>query len=90
VSSCGKRPAIHRLDLTGGGLRALPSGRFCGEPLAVQGNRFLVLAAARGDEAGFAGPTEGLRLLDLDHPGPGKRVPGSGAPQDALFVVPRD
>jgi hypothetical protein len=89
VSSCGKRPAIHRLDLTAGGLRVLPSGRFCGEPLAVQGDRFLILAAARVNEAGVPGLPEGLRLLDFQHPGAGKSVPGSAAPQDALFVGPR-
>lgn len=88
VSSCGSRPAIHRLDLTQGGLRVLPSGRFCGEPLAVYGDRFLALGAARVDEAGVAGDVEDLRLLDLDHPGGGKQLPGSAVPQDALFVGP--
>jgi hypothetical protein len=44
----------------------------------------LVLAAARLNEVGLDGPTEGLRLLDLDHPGAGKRVSGSAAPRGAL------
>jgi hypothetical protein len=88
VSSCGRRPAIHRLDLARGGLRVLPSGRFCGEPLAVYGDRFLVLAAAHVDEAGVAGDIEGLRLVDLEHPGAGTPLPGSALPQDALFIGP--
>ena len=88
VSSCGRRPAIHRLDLERGGLRVLPSGGFCGEPLAVYGDRFLVLAAAHVDEAGVAGDIEGLRLVDLEHPGGGKHLPGSVLSQDALFVGP--
>jgi hypothetical protein len=86
VSSSGSRLAIHRLDLARGGLRVLPSGRFCGEPLAVDGDRFLVLAAAHVDDAGVAGDVEGLRLVGLEHPGAGKRLPGSALPQNALFV----
>jgi hypothetical protein len=33
VSACGKRPAIHRLDLSRNRQETLPSGRFCGNPL---------------------------------------------------------
>ena len=88
VSSCGPRPAIQRLDLAKGGLSDLPSGRFCGAPLAVHGDRYLALAASRADEAGIPGVPDSLRLLDLGHPGAGKLVSGPGAPQDAVFVVP--
>jgi hypothetical protein len=85
VSSCGTHPAIHRLDLAEGGLRILPSGRFCGAPLAVFGDRYLALAASPVDEEGIPGVPDSVRLLDLADPGAGKRVPGAGVPQDALF-----
>jgi len=88
VSSCGLRPGIHRLDLAGNGLSDLPSGHLCGAPLAVFGDRYLALAATRVDDAGVPGVPDRLQLLRLGNTGAGTRVPGSGAPQDAIFVVP--
>ncbi|HUR87413.1 MAG TPA: hypothetical protein VMY78_18940 [Solirubrobacteraceae bacterium] len=86
VSSCGRRPAIERLDLAGAVRDRLPSGRFCGMPLAT-GARVLVLAATRVDRSGLAaagGRT--LRIIDLARPGDGIRVPGSRGVHDAVIV----
>jgi len=87
VSSCGKRPAIQRLDLGTMKVTAVPSGRFCGLPLAVYEDRFLVVAGSRVDEAGFPeAPVGPLRVLDLRHPGPGVPVRDPGTPQDAIAL----
>jgi hypothetical protein len=86
LSSCGRRPVIQRLDLARDRLETLPSGRYCGAPLAV-GAGFLVLAGARVDSAGYtAGGPAGLRLIDLARPGAGVPVPLAGRPLDAVVV----
>jgi hypothetical protein len=86
VSSCGRRPAIQRLDLARNRRQTLPSGRFCGRPLAVHRDRSLVLAATPVDRRGYpAGPPR-LRLIDLEDPHSGAAVRRSEAPLDALVV----
>jgi hypothetical protein len=89
VSSCGGRPAIQRLDLADMRVTDVPSGPFCGAPLAVDEDRYLILATSRVDEVGIQPevPTE-LRVLDLRHPGSGLHVNVSGVPQDAIAVTP--
>jgi hypothetical protein len=86
VSSCDRRPAIHRLDLARHRQQTLPSGRVCGQPLAVHRDRFLVLAGTTVDKHGFPAGRPRLRLIDLEDPDSGARVPRSGAPLDALVV----
>jgi hypothetical protein len=86
VSTCGRRPAIERVDLARNRQRTLPSGRFCGRPLAVHRDRFLVLAATPVDKRGFPAAPPRLRLIDLEDPDSGAPVPRSVAPLDALVV----
>jgi hypothetical protein len=89
TSTCGRRPAIQRVDLARSRSDALPSGPFCGNPLAVHGDRFLVLAASRVGKRGYPSlRPQRLRLIDLDDPGPGRQVRRLGAPLDALVVAP--
>jgi hypothetical protein len=90
ISSCGERPAIQRLDLEDMRVTDGPSGPFCGVPLAVYGDRYLVLAATRADEAVTEPPIGPLRVLDLRHPGPGVAVGLSGLPQDAIAISTDD
>jgi hypothetical protein len=69
VSSCGRQPGIQRVDLAGGGRETIPSGHFCGRPLTVHADRYLVLDADRVGRLGFPGTRpDGLRLLDLRSP----------------------
>lgn len=78
VSSCGRNPAIQRVELAGAGRDTVSSGRFCGTPLAVHADRYLVLDARRVGKLGYPGTRpEGLRLLDLTNPagGTGYRIP---------------
>lgn len=90
VSSCGERPAVQRLDLAEMRVTLVPSGRFCGLPLAVEEDRFLVMASSPVDEAGFPeAPVGPLRVVDLRHPGPGVPVRLSGTPQDAIALPAR-
>ena len=84
VSSCGKRPAILRLDLARDRVQRMRSGRFCGVPFAV-GAGFLVMSADRVLR-GYAGDVPRLRVIDLANPGPGVRVPHRGRPLDAVIV----
>jgi hypothetical protein len=87
VSSCGKRPAIQRLDLAKMRVAAIPCGRYCGMPLAVYEDRFLVIGASPVDAPDIPEPPNGpLRVLDLGHPGPGIPVGLSGTPQDAIVL----
>jgi hypothetical protein len=87
VSACAKRPTIQRFDLERDRRRIVPSGTFCGRPLAVYGDRFLFLAAARVDKSGYPTTiTEELRLLDLEERDAGQRVPSSAVPLDAVVV----
>jgi hypothetical protein len=88
ISSCGRRPAIQRLNLARKRHRSLPSGRFCGWPLAVHRDRFLVLSAKPVDKRGYPRPREQprLRIIDLKHPQSGAPVRRSDAPLDALIV----
>jgi hypothetical protein len=89
VSSCAKRPAVQRLDLTEMHVTEISSGAFCGAPFAVYEDRYLVLATSRLHATGIQPevPTE-LRVLDLRHPGPGVPVPDHGTPQDAIAIEP--
>jgi hypothetical protein len=87
VSSCGNRPAIQRLDLARMRVTEVPSGRFCGMPLTVYEDRFLVIGAVPVDAPNIVEPPVGpLRVLDLRHPGPGVRVRLAGTPQDAIAL----
>lgn len=89
VSSCGKRPALYRFDLGRNRRDTVAGGRFCGQPLAVHDDRFLVLIASRLNAAGYpAGPPRRMRLIDLEAPGSAKLVRRVGAPLDALVVAP--
>jgi hypothetical protein len=90
VSSCGRRPAIQRVDLARNRQRSWPTGRFCGRPLAVHHHRFIVLAATPLDRRGLPAAEQQLRLIDLEDPGSGTRVRRSEAPLDALVVPPPD
>jgi hypothetical protein len=85
VSSCGKRPAIQRLDLASDRLEIMRSGRLCGAPFAV-GAGFLVLAGSLVDRRGYDGDNPALHLIDLADPDSGVRVPRRGRPLDALIV----
>jgi hypothetical protein len=83
-SSCGKRPAILRLDLARDRVQTMRSGRFCGAPFAV-GAGFLVISADRV-RYGYAGDAPRLRVIDLADPGAGVPVPHRGRPLDAVIV----
>jgi hypothetical protein len=90
VSACGARPGIRRVELARERRTLLPSGDFCGPPLAVHDDRFLVFNAARVDRAGYRGfRSESLRLLDLRRPGAGRPIPRSAGALDAVVVGPR-
>jgi len=87
VSSCGNRPEIQRLDLAKMRVTEVPSGHFCGMPLAVYDDRFLIIGASRVNAPDVTEPPTGpLRVLDLRHPGPGIPVRLSGTPQDAIAI----
>lgn len=87
VSSCARRPTIQHFDLERGRRGTVPSGTFCGRPLAIHGDRFLFLAAVRVSKAGFPTTTaQELRLLDLEERDAGRRVPRSASPLDAVVV----
>jgi hypothetical protein len=76
VSSCGRRPTIQRLDLARGRRQTVPSGAFCGRPLTVHADRYLILDADRVGRLGYPRTSpDGLRVLDLRKPGGGRRVP---------------
>jgi len=78
---------ISRLNLARNRRETVASGRVCGSPLAVHGDRYLVLAASRLSLRGFGGVRpQRLRVIDLEHPGSGERVRRLGAPLDALAV----
>jgi hypothetical protein len=89
VSSCGERPALHRLHLGRERLEVLPSGGLCGVPLAVHDDRLLLAATTVGKHQGYPRgpwPPEDLRLIDLSDPAAGGRPVASGVPLDALVV----
>jgi hypothetical protein len=87
ISACARRPTIQHFDLERGRRGTVPSGTFCGRPLAVYRDRFLILAAARVRKSGYPSTiTEELRLLDLEDRDAGQRVPRSTAPLDAIVV----
>jgi hypothetical protein len=90
VSACGRRPAIHRLELARRGHETLRSGRVCGAPLAIHDGRFLILAASRVGRRGYTElqrPPR-LRIIDLERPGAGQPVPGADEPVDAVALAP--
>jgi hypothetical protein len=90
VSACGARPAIIRLELRRGRQTSVPSGDFCGYPLAHYADRFLVLDAERVDRWGYPSTrSAGLRLLDLRRGGPGRAIPSSTGAFDAVVVGTR-
>jgi hypothetical protein len=87
VSACAKRPTIQRFDLDRGRRATVPSGSFCGRPLAIYRDRFLFLAALRANRSGYpTATTEELRLVDLEERDAGRRVPRSMSPVDAVVV----
>jgi hypothetical protein len=87
VSSCARRPTIQRFDLERGRRASVPSGSFCGRPLAIYGDRLLFLAALRVSRSGYpTTATEELRLVDLEERDGGRRVPRSASPVDAVVV----
>jgi hypothetical protein len=87
VTACARRPTIQDFDLERGRRGTVPSGTFCGRPLAIYGDRFLFLAAVRASKAGYPTTTaEELRLLDLEQRDAGQRVPRSASPLDAVVV----
>ena len=87
LSSCGRRPAVQRLDLDRGTPETVQTGAICGRPLAVYRDRFLVLDASRVTRLGYAMTRPaGLRILDLDRPGGVRRVPRSVGAHDAVVV----
>jgi hypothetical protein len=88
VSSCGTRAALYRFDLERGRRETVAGARFCGHPLAVHDDRFLVLIASRLNNAGDpAGPPRRLRLVDLEADGSARLVQRPGAPLDAVVVA---
>jgi len=90
VSACGSRPSILRVGLARGRRTPVPSGDFCGPPLAVHADRFLLFNAARVDRSGYRGfRSEALHLLDLRRPGPGRPIPRSAGALDAVVAGPR-
>ena len=90
ASSCGRRPVIERLDLGRGRRETLRSGRFCGRPLAVEGDRFLLVDATPVSRRGYPRSQQPhLRLFDLERPGAGRAVPRSGGALDAVVVRTR-
>jgi hypothetical protein len=87
VSTCGSRPGILRVKLGRGRRTSVQSGDFCGPPLAVHADRFLVFNAARVDRSGYRGfRSESLRLLDLRRAGAGRPIPRSAGALDAVVV----
>jgi hypothetical protein len=87
VSACARRATIQRFDLEQGSREDVPSGAFCGSPLAISGGRFLFLAAGRVTKSGYPSPrTKELRLVDLEERGAGRRIPRSASPVDAVIV----
>jgi hypothetical protein len=90
VSACGTRPGILRVELARGRQTSVPSGDFCGPPLAVHDDRFLVFNAARVDRSGYRGfRSEALHLLDLRRPGAGRAIPRSAGALGAVVVGTR-
>ena len=90
VSGCGRRPIIERLDLARNRQEILRSGPFCGRPLAVHGDRSLLIDAIPVSNLGYPRTTPPqLRLFDLERPGAGRPIPRSSGALDAVVVRPR-
>ena len=90
-SLCGRRPTLHRFDLARGGQKILRGGPFCGAPLAVHDDRFLLVDATPVDKDGYPRNVEPeLRLYDLDHPGSSRPIQRSSGALDAVVVGPKD
>jgi hypothetical protein len=90
VSACDARPGILRVELGRGRRKSVDSGDFCGPPLAVHADRFLLFNAARVDRSGWRGfRSEELRLLDFRRPGAGRPIPRSARALDAVLVGTR-
>jgi hypothetical protein len=86
ISACSRHPAIRSLDLVHGHLQSHPSGRYCGDPLAL-GHGYLALSASHLTHGGYPDerpPT--LRLIDLTHPDAGTEVSRTTVPLDAVMV----
>jgi hypothetical protein len=89
-SLCDRRPTLHRFDLARGRQKVLPGGRFCGRPLAVHGDRFLLVDAAPVNKRGYTGNADpALRLYDLDRPGYSRPIRPSTGALDAVAVGPK-
>jgi hypothetical protein len=90
ASSCWRRPTIQRVDLARRRQVTLPTGRLCGQPLAVHGGRFLILSAPLSSKPGYTADwPQRLLLIDLHGPASGTRVRRSGTPIDAVVVGAR-
>jgi hypothetical protein len=86
-SLCDQRPTLHRFDLARDDQRTLPGGRFCGRPLAVHDDRFLLVDATPVNRRGYTGSVEPeLRLYDRDRPGSSRPVRRSSGALDAVEV----
>jgi hypothetical protein len=87
VSSCGRRPAVQRLDVDRGTPETVRTGAICGRPLAVYRDRFLVLDAWRVSRLGYPMfRPAGLGILDLERAGDVQWVPRSVGALDAVVV----
>jgi hypothetical protein len=86
---CGERPAIQRFDLSLDRLEIIPGRGFCGMPIAVHEDRFLVLLRRPANLQSYpTGSPRRLALVDLEDPGSGELLPPRGAPVGAV-IVPR-
>jgi hypothetical protein len=86
-SLCGRRPTINRLDLARDRQERFRSGSFCGRPLAVHDDRFVLLDATPVSRRGYPRTVESeLRLFDLVGAGASRPIAGSSGALDAVVV----
>jgi hypothetical protein len=89
MGRCGDRPAIQRFEVSRDMLENIPGGSFCGMPVAVHADRFLVLLTSPKDRRAYpTGSPRRLTVVDLEDRGSGALLPRKGAPLGAV-IVPR-
>jgi hypothetical protein len=88
MGRCGERPAIQRFDVARDRLEIIPGRGFCGMPIAVDADRFLVVLRRPENPQDYPiGSPRRLALVDLEDPGSGALLPPRGAPVGAVIVA---
>jgi hypothetical protein len=88
MGRCGRRPAIQRFDVSRNRLKDIRGRNFCGMPIAVHADRFLVLLVRGENKEGYpTGSPRRLTLVDLENPGSATLLPRRGAPVGAIIVA---